>query len=148
MKIVIVSVANKVGRDALKKLYILLFLSLVVSCSIKHENRLSGMYVSDKEATLKYLEDTGNYTAEHLDRIGKLLGQMKINYINNFAIIELDGEIHQEKFKIIEVSPNHTIIQYDLGCKYEIFFKGDDYWISGGIMPLPYMEKFKKMKSK
>ncbi len=125
-------------------IFLLLFVS---SCTTMHDNRLSGTFVSDRQETLKYLKDTGNYTPEHLDRIGKLLGKMKITFNkDSSAIIELDGNISQEKFKIIEVSSDRAVIEYNQCDKYEIIFKDDGYWATGGILSPPYMEKFKKIK--
>lgn len=140
--------SNRIKFISIKyKLVILFLLIFVTSCTTLHDDRLLGTYVSDKEATLKYLKDTGNYTNEYLDRIGKLLGKMKITYNkDNIAIVELDGDIRQEDFKIIKVSSDYAVIEYDQSNKYKIIFKDDGYWASGGIMPLPYMEKFKKIK--
>lgn len=143
-----VVMSNRIRCVAMMHILITLFLlTSAMSCSTLYDDRLQGTFVSDKQATLIYLKGTGNYTPEHLDRIGELLGKMKITYNNNnIAVVEFDGGIRQEKFKIIEVSSDHTVIEYNQCDKYKIIFKDDGYWASGGIMPSPYMEKFKKIK--
>jgi len=128
------------------KIVIILFF-LIVSCSVLHDDRLSGVFVSDQQTTLTYLRNTGNYTAEHLSRISQLLGKMQITYKNNnIAIVEFDGKTHQDKFKVIEIFPDYTTIEYDQCSQYKIIFEDDGYWAIGGIMPPPYREKFKKIK--
>lgn len=129
------------------EIMVLVFLFFISGCSTLHDNRLHGKFLSDKQATLKYLEETGKYTPEHLDRLGTLLGKMKITYNkDNSAIIESDGTIRQESFKILELSSDHTVIEYDQCGRYKIIFKGNGYWVSGGIMPPPYMEKFVRLE--
>lgn len=119
----------------------------IMGCSTLHDSRLSGTFVSDKDATIKYLTNTGKYTEEHLSRIGKLLGKMKVTYKeNNIAIVEFEGDKRQENFEITNISSDYTIIKYDQCDEYKIIFEKDGYWLSGGIMPPPYMEKFKRVK--
>lgn len=130
----------------INKLAIFFLLLFVASCSTIHDSRLSGVFISDKDATLKYLKDTGRYTPEHLERIGKLLGKMKVTFNkDNSAVVELEGGISREKFKILEVASDRTVIEYNQCDRYEIIYEEDGFWEVGGIMPLPYMEKFKKI---
>ena len=141
-----VVVSNRDRDTVMKHKFILFFLLFITCCSTLHVGRLSGTYVSDKQATLEYLKNTGNYTPEHLNRIGKLLGKMKITYNrDNTAVVELNGDISQEKFTVTEVSSGHAVLEYNHCDRYEIKFDDDGYWLSGGIMPPPYMEKFKRI---
>lgn len=117
-----------------------------------NDKRLYGTYISHKTATLKYLDSTGKYTSDHLKRLGKILGKMRITYRkDNVAIIEYDGQVTEENFKIVEISPNQAVIvtESDSGClEFKIDFEDDGYWTSGSIGQLPYKEKFKRISAK
>jgi hypothetical protein len=111
---------------------LILAIFLVASCSTLNDERLYGTYISDKIATLEYLESTGNYTPDHLDRLGKILGKMRITYRNdNVAIIEYDGQVFEDKFKIVEISSDQIVIVTESNSgysKFKINFEEDGYW--------------------
>ncbi len=107
------------------------------------------MFVFDQNQTLEYLKNTGSYTDEHLKRLSSVLREMKITYnADNIAITEYDGNINKEKFKIIDSFPDSLLIEYGKCDRYKIIFHNNGYWISGGIMPPPYREFYRKLQPK
>ena len=118
---------------------------LLAACSSLSDPRLSGTFVSDRDATVQYLRGTGEYTADQLDKLAPLLGKMTVRYHGTMTSIDLDGVVEEGPFRIKEVRPESTVIEsqlFDDPQVYTLTFTKDGYWVEGGILQPPFKEKF------
>ena len=126
-------------------------------CGQRGDPRLSGTFVSDKAATLAYLEATGEYEAERLQKLGALLGKLEITYHGRTATTVLDGKTKTEEFKIMDSGPNHVTIETQFGSEEllgkimmvtnRIEFTHDGYWVTSTMMEPSFKEKFVKRRN-
>ena len=117
-------------------------------CGQKGDARLSGTFVSDKEATLAYLRSTGAYTSGQLEKQGKLLGNFKVTYRDDSLVTELDGRVGTEPFRVVERTATSVVIEtmlLDKPRRFTITFTEDGYWLTVVEMRRPYKEKFRKV---
>ena len=121
----------------------------LVGCAAPHEPRLSGTYISDKEATMEYLRETGQYDEASIQTVGSLLGKMTVTYTNGVVRSDLNGFVEEEPLKLLESHPTHVVIEgtfLDEPTPYTLFFTNDGYWVEGGFMAPPFREKFKRVE--
>jgi len=73
--------------------------------------RLAGTYVSDRAASIAFLESTGHYDADKLASFGSVFGKMEITYRGDTRTTVIDGQVAQHKFTIVDSGPNHVTIE-------------------------------------
>ena len=116
-------------------------------CSAEQPGKLSGTFISDREATLDYLRSTGAYSEEQIAKIGSVLGKMKVTFTGDTVMTELDGSRTSEQFRITEEGTDHIVILTNLAgepVSNRIEFSPDGYWL---ITPgdKPFREKFRRL---
>ncbi|HYQ48655.1 MAG TPA: hypothetical protein VEP69_06280 [Thermodesulfovibrionales bacterium] len=117
-------------------------------CSADRAGKLSGTFISDREATLDYLRSTGAYSEEQIAKIGSVLGKMKVTFTGDTVMTELDGSRTAEEFSVVEEGPDHIVILTNLSgekrVSNRIEFTSDGYWL---ITPgdRPFREKFRRL---
>ncbi|NJD56133.1 MAG: hypothetical protein FIA94_06970 [Nitrospirae bacterium] len=114
-------------------------------CSAEQPRKLSGTFISDKEATLDYLRSTGAYSEEQIAKLGSVLGKMKVTFTGDTVMTELDGSKTAEEFSVVEEDADHVVILTNLEgepVRNRIEFSPDGYWL---ITPgdKPFREKFR-----
>ena len=112
--------------------------------------RLAGTFQSDKEATLEYLRSTGAYSAEKLEELDASLGKLRVTYTRNYIRSVFDGQTNQGPFKLVEVTSQYALIETTVPprntpVRYRLTFTADGYWLSEGILPLGFKEKFVRL---
>ena len=85
-------------------------LMVLAACAFAQLQELSGTFISDKEATLDYLRPTGAYSPEQLQKIGSVVGWMKVTFKGDTVMAELDDHKTSEQFKIVEQGSGYVII--------------------------------------
>gem|GEM_PF-2909286 len=149
---------NMVGDRIMSRNFIALcLLVLATGCATSPERRaedpvppdprLAGTFQSDKEATLEYLRSTGAYSAEKLEELGARFGKLRVAYTRNYIRSVFEGQTNQGPFKIVEVAPQHVLIETTVPprntpVRYRLTFTADGYWLSGGVLPEGFKEKF------
>lgn len=116
-------------------------------CLAEQPGKLSGTFISEKEATLDYLRSTGAYSEEQIAKIGSVLGKMKVTFAGDTVMTELDGSRTSEQFRITEEGADHIVILTNLAgepVSNRIEFSPDGYWL---ITPgdKPFREKFRRL---
>jgi hypothetical protein len=138
----------------MKQLVILAIMAMVAGCATRGDPRLSGTFISDKAATLAYLESTGAYEPAKLAKLGDLFGKLEVTYDGPCVTVVLDGFTQTDPFRIADSGPDHVSIETGLGPEEflggevlitnRLDFTGDGYWLSGGALEPPFKEKFRK----
>lgn len=121
--------------------------------------RLAGTYVSDRAASIAFLESTGHYDADKLASFGSVFGKMEITYRGDTRTTVIDGQVAQHKFTIVDSGPNHVTIE----CKWSqvegaivgedseinrIEFTDDGFWLGNQEIPMNQVkEKFVRKES-
>ena len=121
--------------------------------------RLAGTYVSDRAASIAFLESTGHYDADKLASFGSVFGKMEITYRGDTRTTVIDGQVAQHKFTIVDSGPNHVTIE----CKWSqvegaivgedseinrIEFTDDGFWLGNQEIPMnQFKEKFVRKES-
>ncbi len=141
----------------MKHIIALAVLVCAAGCGQRGDPRLSGTFVSDKIATLSYLESTGKYDTNRLAKLGTLFGKLEITYHGSKATTVLNGKTETEDFRIVDSGPNHVSLETQFGTEgilgkvmmvtNRIEFTNDGYWVSGGMAELPFKEKFVKKEN-
>ena len=122
-------------------------LMVSAACAFAQSQELSGTYISDKEATLDYLRSTGAYSPEQLQKIGSVMGRMKVTFNGDTVMTELDDHKTSEQFRVAEEEADHIVILTNLDgepVSNRIEFSPDGYWL---VMPgdTPFREKFRRL---
>lgn len=122
-------------------------LMVSAACAFAQSQELSGTYISDKEATLDYLRSTGAYSPEQLQKIGSVMGRMKVTFNGDTVMTELDDHKTSEQFRVAEEEADHIVILTNLDgepVSNRIEFSPDGYWL---ITPgdKPFREKFRRL---
>ena len=141
----------------MKKIIALLFVVSAFGCVQRGDPRLSGTFVSDKTATLAYLESTGKYDTNHMSKLGALLGKLEITYRGTKATTVLNGQTETENFRIVDLGTNHVTIETQFGTEEilgeiimitnRIEFTSDGYWVTSPMMDPTFREKFVRKKN-
>src|SRR3990170_990400 len=130
-----------------KLLYIFIGL-LLFGCSPKHDPRIVGTFVSDKEATMSYLQSTGKFTDRQLTLFDSLLGKLRVECDGVTIVTTMDDFKYSEPLRIVERENEYIVTESKfLGetIKYKFIFTDDGYWSVGGISGPYYREKFKRL---
>jgi hypothetical protein len=124
---------------------------VLFGCSTLHEPRLIGTFVSDKDATMAYLEGSGKFTERQIKTFSSLLGKLKIECDGITVTSTLDDYTDKEKLKIIKKTDEYILIEDQfLGkpAQSKVIFTDDGYWVVGGIAGSFYREKFVRVPTK
>ena len=136
-----------------KRICIVLFLciaGLMASsvCAGEKQQALSGSFISDSEATMAYLSSTGVYSAEQLEKIGSVMGKMKVIFTGNTVVTEREGDKTSEQFTIAEEGEGYIVILTSLDkepVRNRIEFVSDGYWLVHPNGEKPFREKFRRI---
>ena len=123
-------------------------LMVSAACAFAQSQELSGTYISDKEATLDYLRSTGVYSPEQLQKIGSVMGRMKVTFNGDTVMTELDEHKTSEQFKIVERGSGYITILTNLdgeSVQNRIEFVSDGYWLVNPPGERPFREKFRRV---
>ena len=123
-------------------------LMVLAACAFAHPQELSGTFISDKEATLDYLRSTGVYSPEQLQKIGSVMGRMKVTFNGDTVMTELDEHKTSEQFKIVEQGAGYITILTNLdgeSVQNRIEFVSDGYWLVNPPGERPFREKFRRV---
>jgi len=123
-------------------------LMVSAACAFAQSQELSGTYISDKEATLDYLRSTGAYSPEQLQKIGSVMGRMKVTFNGDTVMTELDEHKTSEQFKIVEQGAGYITILTNLdgeSVQNRIEFVSDGYWLVNPPGERPFREKFRRV---
>jgi len=123
-------------------------LMVSAACAFAQSQELSGTYISDKEATLDYLRSTGVYSPEQLQKIGSVMGRMKVTFNGDTVMTELDEHKTSEQFKIVEQGAGYITILTNLdgeSVQNRIEFVSDGYWLVNPPGERPFREKFRRV---
>ena len=123
-------------------------LMVLAACAFAQLQELSGTFISDKEATLDYLRSTGVYSPEQLQKIGSVMGRMKVTFNGDTVMTELDEHKTSEQFKIVEQGAGYITILTNLdgeSVQNRIEFVSDGYWLVNPPGEKPFGEKFRRL---
>jgi len=123
-------------------------LMVSAACAFAQSQELSGTYISDKEATLDYLRSTGAYSPEQLQKIGSVMGRMKVTFNGDTVMTELDDHKTSEQFRVAEEEADHIVILTNLDgepVSNRIEFSPDGYWLVNPPGEKPFREKFRRV---
>lgn len=135
----------------MKILKFLLIGFVLFGCSTIHEPRLVGTFVSDKDATMAYLEGSGKFTERQLKTFSSMLGKLKIECDGITVTSTLDGYTDKEILKIIKKTNEYILIEDQFlgeSVQSKVIFTDDGYWAVGGIAGPDYREKFVRVPTK
>jgi len=124
---------------------------VLFGCSTRQEPRLVGTFVSDKDATMAYLEGSGKFSEKQLKTFSHLLGKLKVECNGVSVISTLDDYTDTEPLKIIKSTDEYALIEsHFLGnpVQSKVVFTDDGYWEVGGIAGPDYREKFVRVLTK
>lgn len=142
-------------ENAVMKLCVLLIAVLVTltGCRTGVDPRLAGTFVSDRAATVAYLESTGHYRKEALEKIARLFGRLNVRYKGNTYISVMDGYASTNTFRVVSTGTNHVVVEISdrfgaeegggrvVVATNRIEFSPDGYWLSPAGRD-PFKEKF------
>jgi len=129
----------------MKNLFILFSVLFIVGCASKHDPRIIGTFVSDKESTVAYLIDSGKFTEHQIKVFSGLLGKLHVTCDGVNVTWTMDDFTHSEPLKVVNQTDDSIEIEYDtLGetIHQKILFTPDGYWVIGGVAGPNYREKF------
>jgi len=131
------------------RIFAALFICVVLlGCTTIREPRLVGKFISDKNATMAYLEESGKFTDRQLKVYSGLLGKLIIECDGESIITTLDDYTETEPLIIVESTDEYVVTEYYvLGeqVNSKVIFTDDGYWVIGGIAGPNYREKFVKL---
>jgi len=117
-------------------------------CAGERPQELSGTFISDREATMSYLRSTGVYSPEQLEKIGSVMGKMKVTFTGDTVVTELDDHTTSERFEVAEQGAGHIVILTNLDkepVRNRMEFVSDGYWLINPSGEKPFREKFKRI---
>ena len=137
----------------MKQLIMLSIIGLLAGCATQGDPRLSGTFISDKAATVAYLESSGYYKPESLELLRPMFGKLEITYNGLCITATMDGYTNTGKFRIVDSGPSYVTITDILGneelCGASMAFTNrlefteDGYWlIEADSGKHPFKEKF------
>ena len=137
------------------KLIILGIIGLLAGCATRGDPRLYGTFISDKAATVAYLESTGYYKPESLELLRPMFGKLEITYNGLRITTTMDGHTNTGEFSIVDSGPSYVCITETLSnvelCGESMIFTNrlefteDGYWlIEADSGNHPFKEKFKR----
>jgi hypothetical protein len=121
---------------------------LLFGCSLKHDPRIVGTFISDKEVTMSYLQGTGKFTDRQLALFESLLGKLRVESDGVTVVSTMDDFTYSEPLRIVERESEYIVTESKfLGetIKYKFIFTDDGYWSVGGISGPYYREKFRRI---
>lgn len=132
----------------------LAIIGLLAGCARRGDPRLSGTFISDKAATVAYLESTGYYKPESLELLRPMFGKLEITY-NGFSMTStMDGHTNTGVFSIVDSGPSHVTIRSEMDFgelieepvvfTHRLDFTDDGYWLMEADSEHPFKEKFKR----
>jgi hypothetical protein len=116
--------------------------------------RLAGTYVSDRAATIAFLESTGHYDADQLQSLGSSFGTTQLTYQGDTRTTVINGEVSTHQFAIVDSGSDHVSIESKwspqeralMGEDSEterIEFTSDCFWLGKSQIPMDrFKEKF------
>ena len=117
-------------------------------CVGEKPQELSGTFVSDREATMSYLKSTGAYSPEQMEKIGSVVGKMKVAFAGDTVVTELDDHTISERFEVAEQGEDYIVILTNLDkepVRNRIEFVTDGYWLISPSVEKPFREKFRRV---
>lgn len=135
----------------MKILGCVLIAAVLFGCVTINDPRLVGTFVSDKEATMTYLEGSGKFTERQLKLFAHLLGKLRVECDGVTVVSKLDAFTETEPLKILTTTKDYALVESEvLGepMQYKIIFTEDGYWVAGGIAGPDYREKFVKLPTR
>ena len=148
------TVNKTVGFQEMNKLIMLPLIGLLAGCATRGDPRLSGTFISDKAATVAYLESTGHYKPEHLDLLRPMLGKLEIAYNGLSVTSTMDGYTSTGVFSIVDSGPTHVTIRSEMEhggliddpvvFTHRLDFTDDGYWLMEADSEHPFKEKFRR----
>ena len=130
----------------------LAIIGLLAGCATRGDPRLSGTFISNKAATVAYLESTGYYKPESLELLRPMFGKLEITY-NGFSMTStMDGHTNTGVFSIVDSGPSHVTIRSEMEygeligktiyITNHLEFTSDGYWVMDADQSHPFKEKF------
>lgn len=135
----------------MKILGCVLIAAVLFGCVTINDPRLIGTFVSDKEATMTYLEGSGKFSERQLKLFAHLLGKLWVECDGVSVVSKLDDFTETEPLKILTTTKDYALVESEvLGepMQYKIIFTEDGYWVAGGIAGPDYREKFVKLATR
>ena len=130
----------------------LAIIGLLTGCATRGDPRLSGTFISDKAATVAYLESTGYYKPESLELLRPMFGKLEITYNGLLTTSSMDGRTNTGEFIIVDSGPTYVTIKSEMGYKEligetiiftnRLEFTDDGYWVMDADRSHPFKEKF------
>jgi len=115
-------------------------------CKIIPDPRIIGTFVSDKDATLAYMQSSGEFTEQQLKLFSGLLGKLKLECDGVTVVSTMDDHTDKEPLHIIKSTNDYIIIKsLFLGKPFQskVIFTEDGYWqVGSGALGPEYREKF------
>jgi len=132
------------------KILTLMVLTLALAgCATTSDQRLVGTFVSDKDATVKYLLSTGKYNEKQLEVISGVLGRWKIVYEGSTVAAILDGEtMGKVPLTVLDRTDEYVVVQGKFSgeiTKAKLIFVDDGYWEISETAGPYYREKFTRV---
>ena len=138
----------------MNKLIMLAIIGLLAGCATRGDPRLSGTFISDKAATVAYLESTGYYKPENLELLRPMFGKLVVTYNGLLATTTMDGHTRTGEFSIVDSGPSHVTIRSEIEYgelieepvvfTHRLDFTDDGYWLMEADSEHPFKEKFKR----
>ena len=136
----------------MKKIIVLFLLIITAFTTFAGNERLIGIWKSNKEATLAYLKVHTKLTPQQLDKIGTALGSTTITFDQTNLVMKSGDWKYATPYKIISETENFvTVESKDPGSVkptptiYE--FEGNSFWVADDRIP-GYKERFDKLIKK
>ena len=136
----------------MNKLIMLAIIGLLAGCATRGNPRLSGTFISNKAATVAYLESTGYYKPESLELLRPMFGKLEITYNGLSMTSTMDGYTKTSRFSIVDSGPSYVSIKSKMGHEEligktiyitnHLEFTSDGYWVMDADQSHPFKEKF------
>lgn len=115
-------------------------------CTTLPDPRIVGTFVSDKDATLAYLQSSGKFTEQQLKLFSGLLEKLKLECDGVTVVSTMNDYTDKEPLRIIKSTNDYIIIESQfLGKPFQskVTFTDDGYWqVGSGAVGPDYREKF------
>jgi hypothetical protein len=132
----------------MKKLLFILIGIILFGCALKHDQRMVGTFVSDKETTMAYLQSTGKFSERQLEIFSRILGKLRVECDVVKCVSILDDYIDDTPYRVIERGSDYFVVESEFlygKIQHKIVFTDDGYWAIGGGAGPDYREKFKRI---
>ena len=113
------------------------------------DQRLVGTFVSDRGATVEFLQRTGKFTEQQIEAFSEVLGKWKIEYDGSKVAATFDGEIMEKiPVKVLEKNDEYVVVETQSNgevSRAKIIFTEDGYWEVSETAGPYYREKFRRI---